>query len=431
MARQPLPTLLLLGGALAAGCSAPPPPAFAPRVAEVEVEPAVERIITDYEVFYGKTQAEKEVDVRARISGYLDKILFKDGAEVHEKDVLFEIDPRPLQAELERTEANVAQAEAHLQHMEYDYRRAQTLANNKTMSREDYDKAFGDMAESRAAVKSAIAARNTAELNLKYSRVVAPISGRISRRMVDVGNLIKADDTSLTRIVSLDPIYAYFDIDERTYLRVQRFLEQQEYSPGQSKRVPVALGLSDENASGPPDPALPTLGASTLGLLGYRHGSGPLVAASALFPGRLPDEEFPFQGEIDFVDNKVDPDSGSLWVRGTFPNAHRLLTPGLFVRVRLPVSAPHRAVLIPERALATDQGEKNVWVLDAQDHAWYRKVKFGAQQGPQRVIKEGVKPGERVIVSGLQKVRADPVKHYAEVKVLPPKDAADKQPSRE
>jgi RND family efflux transporter MFP subunit len=393
MARGPFGTLLLLGGLLAAGCTPPPPQMPPPRPPDVEVAEAVVDTITDYEVFYGKTQAEKEVDVRARVSGYLDKILFKDGAEVRKNDVLFEIDPRPLQAELDRTEANVAQAETHLQRMEYDYRRAQSLANTKSMSREEYDKAFGDLGEARSAVKAATAARNTAKLNLEYSRVVAPISGRISRRMVDAGNLVKADDTSLTRIVSLDPIYAYFDIDERTYNRVKRFLEQQEVSPGERKQITVSMGLSDETTS--PDPT---------------EGRGS-----------FDDDKFPFKGEIDFVDNRIDPDSGSLWVRGTFTNPQRLLTPGLFVRVRLPLGPPHRAVLIPEQALATDQGQKFVWVVDAEDHARYKQVKFGPQYRRQRTIEQGIEPGDRVIVSGLQRVRTDPKTGFAAVNVLPPK----------
>jgi multidrug efflux system membrane fusion protein len=400
MACTRLRTIFLLCGAAVAGCAPPPPPMAPPRLPDVEVAEAVEDTITDYEVFYGKSQAEKEVDVRARVSGYLDKIHFKDGAEVHEKDVLFEIDPRPLQAELDRAEANVAQAEAHLQRMEYDYRRAESLAHTKSMSREEYDKAFGDMGEARSAVKAAVAARNTAKLNLEYSRVTAPISGRISRRMIDAGNLIKADDTSLTRIVSLDPIYAYFDIDERTYGRVKHFLEQQEYSPGQWKRIPVAMGLSDENASGEPTEGR----------------------------GTFDDDHFPFRGEIDFVDNRIDPDSGSLWVRATFANAQRRLTPGLFVRVRLPLGLPHRTVLIPEQALATDQGQKFVWVVEKktvegaeQYQATYRQLKFGAQHGRQRVIEKGIAPGEQVIVSGLQRVRPDPKTGYALVNVLAPK----------
>jgi RND family efflux transporter MFP subunit len=378
--RDLLPVLVLCG--VAAGCNSlvaqqeqkqPPPP-------DVVVAPAVEEVVTDFEEFYGKTQGEREVDLRARVSGYLDKMLFKDGAEVHEGDILFEIDPRPLQAELDRNDALLATAEAHLQRLEYDYGRAQRLIPTKGMSREEYDKAAGDLAEARSALKAARAGRKMARLNLDYSSVTAPISGRISRRFVDPGNMVKADETILTRIVTLDPMYAYFDIDERTYLRIQRFLEHQESSPGLRKSVAVALGLCNS-------------------------------------------EVFDFPGTIDFVDNRVDPDSGSVWVRGTFPNPKRELTPGLFGRIRVPTSTPHRAVLIPEKAVATDQGEKFVWVLDdtsyeGVEHARYLKVKLGSQhelpgkdESKRPIFREvlgGIKAGQRVIVSGQQKVRNRP-----------------------
>jgi RND family efflux transporter MFP subunit len=388
MVRRELALAVCVCGALGAGCSPPAPPLPPPRPPDVVVRPAVEQETTDAEEFFGKTQAEKEVLVRARVSGYLDKLNFTEGAEVQKDDVLFEIDTRPLQAEFDRTEANVAQAESHLQRLEYDYRRAQTLANAKSMSREEYDKCFGDLAEGRSALKAAQAARNNAKLNLDFCHVTAPISGRISRRFVDQGNMVKADDTALTLIVTVDPMYAYFDVDERTYLRIQDYLDQEDFSPGQRKAVPVSLGLSDR-------------------------------------------EDFPFQGTVDFVDNRVDPDSGSLWLRGTFPNKNRRLTPGLFARVRLPIGGPHPAVLIPEQALATDQGQKFVWVVDKENHARYRRLpSLGAQHGQLREVKEGgIAAGETVIVSGLQRVRNDPGKDYATVHVMP-EPAGDKAAGR-
>ena len=233
MARRELGLAVCLCGTLAAGCGPTAQPLPPPRPPDVVVKPALEQEVTDAEEFYGKTQAEKEVQVRARVTGYLDKLNFTEGAEVEQGKVLFEIDPRPLKAEFERTEANVAQAESHLQRLEYDYRRAQTLAAARSMSHEEYDKASGDLAEARSALKAAEAARNTAKLNLDFCHVVAPISGRISRRYVDPGNMVKADDTALTLIVSVDPVYAYFDVDERTYLRIQEYLDQEDYSPGQ------------------------------------------------------------------------------------------------------------------------------------------------------------------------------------------------------
>jgi RND family efflux transporter MFP subunit len=380
MVRRELQLIPLLGAALVAGCNtvAPAPPPPGPP--DVVVSRAVAREVTDYEEFYGKTQAEKEVDVRARVSGYLQKANFKEGAEVRENEVLFEIDPRPFQAEFEKAEANVAQAESHLQRLEYDYRRAQTLANAKSMSREEYDKAFGDLAEGRAALKAAQAARNSAKLNLDFCQVTSPVGGRISRRYVDPGNMVKADDTILTRVVTVDPMYAYFDIDERTYLRIKQFLDQGEHSPGERAALPVKLALSDR-------------------------------------------DEFRFEGTLDFVDNRVDPDSGSVWVRGNFPNKDRRLTSGLFARVQVPMGAPHRAVLIPEQALATDQGQKFAWVVDDEGHARYIPLHHVGGQHEMarhvmlREVKEDIEPGQRVIISGLQRVRADPKKGYAEVKV--------------
>jgi RND family efflux transporter MFP subunit len=195
--------------------------------------------------------------------------------------------------------------------------------------------------------------------------------------------MVKADDTALTLLVSVDPIYAYFDVDERTYLHIQDYLDQEDYSPGQRKALPVLLGRADQ-------------------------------------------EGFPFKGTVDFVDNRVDPDSGSLWLRGVFPNRDRRLTPGLFVRVQLPIGGPHKAVLIPEQALATDQGQKYVWVVDDEDHARNRRLtSLGAQHGPLREVKEGIDPGDRVIVSGLQRVRNDPGKEYATVHVVPPDPAPE------
>jgi RND family efflux transporter MFP subunit len=366
--------LILLVSAAATGCnnSAPPPPPMKPP--DVVVSRAVAREVTDYEEFQGKTEAEKTVDVRAHVSGYLDRYNFKDGAEVRQNDVLFEIDPRPFNTELERSRAMTSLADTHVKRLEYDFQRAEALWAKNSISREDYDKAYGDLNEARSTYKAALAAQNTAQLNVTYSRVTAPISGRISRRFVDPGNMVKADDTILTRIVSLDPMYAYFDIDERTYLRIQRFHQRNGTSAGGQQQTPVEMGLSDEKG-------------------------------------------FPNKGQVDFTDNRVDPDSGSVWLRGVFPNPKKLLTGGLFVRVRLPVGERHPAVLIPEQSLATDQGQKFAWVVDDENHATYRPIQLGAQHGTLRVVEKGMSAGERVIISGLQRVRNDPKKGYAEVNV--------------
>ena len=203
-----------------------------------------------------------------------------------------------------------------------------------------------------------------AKLNLDFTEVKAPISGRISRRMVDPGNLVRADDTMLTTIVSLDPMYAYFDIDERTLLKLRRLTAEGKIKARDDGNViPVWVGLSDE-------------------------------------------EEFPHAGEINFTDNRVDPSTGTLRVRGVLPNPKpRLFSPGMFVRIRLPVGEPHQAILIPEKAVGTDQGNKFLYIVDGEDKVVYRPVKTGSLNEGMRVVTDGLKAGERVIVIGGQRVR--------------------------
>ena len=365
---------LLLAVAGSAGCEGAPAAPAPPKAPAVVVSRAVEREVTDFEEFQGKTDAIETVDVRAHVSGYLDKIWFTDGADLRKGDPLFTIDPRPFQAEVERTDANLSQAMAHANRLQADYERAVTLYPKGSMSRADYDQITGDYAEAQSAVKSARAARKTADLNLKYTEVRAPINGRISRRMMDVGNMVKADDTTLTYMANLDPMYVYFDVDERTYLKIYRPLAARQITLEEVQEMPVSMGLTDEK--------------------GYPH-----------------------EGKINFVDNHIDTNSGSVWLRGVFRNPTKLLTPGLFVRVKLPIGDPHRAVLIPERALATDQGQKTAWVVDDQGRATSRRLELWEQHGRLRVVEKGIAAGDRVIVSGLQRVRADPQKGYAEVVV--------------
>jgi multidrug efflux system membrane fusion protein len=402
MPRRGIPPLLAVGLLAVAGCemAAPPLPPMPPP--DVVVTPVTVETVTESEEFYGKTRAEKEVDIRAHVTGYLDQANFKEGAVVHKNDVLFQIDPRPFAAEVERNEANVAQAEAHVKRLEYDFGRAERMILSKGMSREEYDKTVGDLAEARAALKSAIAARRTAKLNLDYCTVLAPFDGRISRRSIDPGNMVKADDTILTQLVTIDPMLAYFDIDERTFLRIQRFLEGKDAGSTGRRQVEVTMALADEK--------------------GYPH-----------------------KGTVDFVDNRVDPDSGSVWLRGRFPNKDGQLTSGLFARVRLPLGDPHTAVLIDKKALATDQGQKYVYYLDEdfhdtasepdaeKAHALYCKVRLGADLGDrQEVVAATLDPDDankwfspdrrfrRVITAGLQRVRIPLKQHFAEVHVVTP-----------
>ena len=296
------------------------------------------------------------VEVRARVNGYLEKVNFKDGDEVKEGAVLFEIDPRPYEAEVARTEAAVGQSEAHYKRLEADLKRARSLVARQAIGREEFDKIVGDYAEAGASVGIAKANRDLAKLNLGFTKVTAPISGRLSRRMVDPGNLVKADETILTSIVSLDPMYVYFDVDERTLLRFRRLIAEGKIKSRTQAEIPIFAALADE-------------------------------------------EGFPHKGIIDFSENRVDPNTGTLRVRAVIANpAPRVLSPGLFMRVRLPVGTPHKALLVAEQALGTDQGRKFLYVVKpgkdkdgkaVPNAAEYRPVNVGALHDGLRVVDRG------------------------------------------
>jgi multidrug efflux system membrane fusion protein len=374
--------MLPILGLAAAGCQGEQAMAPPPKPPLVKVSLPSKDTVSDFEDFTGRTDAIYSVTVNARVTGYLDKVNFVDGTEVNEGELLFQIDPRPYKAELDRTEANVLQSEAHLRRLEADQRRAMNLFSRGAISREEIDRIAGDFAEAQAAVGVARAARDLAKLSLEFTQVKAPIAGRLSRRMVDPGNLVRADETALTSIVSLDPLFVYFDIDERTMLRLRRLVREGKVKAREQAVLPVRGELADE-------------------------------------------DDFPHQGEIDFSDNKVDPSTGTLRVRGKIANPKpRVLSPGLFMRVRLPVGDPHPAILIPEEALGSDQGRKYVYVVKnvaeevknketgkaeqtgkMVDLPFKREVKVGLLSNGLRVIESGLDQADRVIVSGLQSVR--------------------------
>ena len=358
-----------------AGCNetaAKPPP---PKPAVVLVDTPTTREVTDYEDFVGQTTPVKLVELRARVTGYLDKINFTDGDEVAEGAVLFEIDPRPYTAEANRTKAALDQAEALLRRTTRDLDRAKGLAGRDAVSRQEYDKFIGDQAEAAAAVGVAKANNETALLNLSFTKVTAPIAGRLSRRQVDPGNLVKADETALTTIVAPDPIYVNFDVDERTMLRYQKLIREGKVKSRSEAEVPIYAALAD-------------------------------------------DADFPYRGTINFSENRLDPGTGTLRVRAQIPNPKpRVLTPGLFMRVRLPVGVPRMAMLIPEQAVGTDQGQKFLYVVDAKNVVNQRPIQVGVLTDGLRVVDKGLAAGERVIVSGLQRVR--------------PKAVVDPKPAKE
>jgi len=347
--------------------------------------------VSENEEFTGRTESVHSVEVRARVSGYLDKANFKDGSEVKQGDVLFEVDPRPYQAEFDRASAAVAQAEAHVVRLDADFARAQKLLATNSISKEDYDKVFGDRAEAYANVKLAKAVQDTAQLNLKFTKITAPLTGLASRRAVDPGNLIKADETMLTTIVALDPMYATFDIDERTVLKVRRQIREGKLKSARESEVPVSIGLPDE-------------------------------------------EGYSVQGTINFVDNRVDSSTGTLRVRGIFPNTNKLFSPGVFVRVLLRTGPTRQAMVIPDEAVGTDQGQKNVFIVNDKNVVQYRKVTTGPlAPGGLRVIEQGISTGDRIIVKGLQRVRqgtvVDPKPLEALAKLTARNDAEPEKPA--
>jgi multidrug efflux system membrane fusion protein len=337
------------------------PPA-APPLQAVTVAPVPQREIAEWDEFTGRLEAVDQVEIRPRVSGYIQRVAFTEGREVKKGEVLFEIDPRPYQAELARAEAELEGAKSAASLAASDVQRADKLVKAQAISREEYDSRTSAKAQGGASVKAAEAAVETARLNLNWTRVRSPISGRVSNALVTPGNLVQASPaTLLTTVVSLDPMYVYFDSDEQTYLRYAG----QARSAGSNwreARLPVYLGLANET--------------------GYPH-----------------------QGRLDFVDNQVDPKTGTIRTRAVFSNKSRALTPGLFARVKLVGTHKTKALLVRDAAVGTDQDRKFVLVVGPGDTLAYRPVVPGRLVDGLRIIDSGVQPGERVVVNGLMRVR--------------------------
>ncbi len=357
--------ILLLAASLSACERASPTAAPSPPPAVTVAQPIGKEVI-EWDEYTGRLEATETVEVRARVDGYLDKVLFKDGARVKKGDRLFVIDPRPYQAQLNREEAELGRVRARLELADNDLNRAKRLYRSRAISEEELDTRAKGLREAQAAVQSAEAAVQMARLNVEFTEVRAPISGRISEERITEGNLVNGgtgDATLLAAIYTIDPIYVYVDADERSVLKYRRLAREGKRESARYTQIPAELALADE-------------------------------------------EGFPHKGVIDYVEPRVDPSTGTVRGRGVFANTDDLLSPGNFARVRVPGSGKYQALLISDRAIATDQDQKYVLVVnDDNNVVEYRAVKLGPLIEGLRVIAEGLEPGDRVITHGMQRVR--------------------------
>ena len=321
--------------------------------------------VTEWDEYTGRIEAVSSVDVRARVSGYLEKVNFKAGAKVKKGDLLFLIDPKPFSAQLQYAEAELERAKAKRELAQNDLERAERLFSGKAISEEEHDARSKGSREAVAAVQSAEANVYTARLNLEFTKIRAPIDGRIGRELITEGNLVGgggADATRLTFIVSIDPVYVYVDADERSALKYRRQSGQDGSSGTSSGQTPVQLAVADEAG-------------------------------------------FPHEGHLNYISPREDTTTGTVTLRGEFPNPDGLLSPGFFARMRVRGNAPYQAILLPDKAIATDQAQRFVWVVNSENQVEYRKVFLGAHIGQSQVITQGLKSDEWVVIEGLQKVR--------------------------
>ena len=346
------------------GCRSEADTQAAEPAPQVTVAAAIEREVQEWDEFTGRLEAVEAVEIRPRVTGYIESVNFAEGSIVKKGDLLFVIDQRPYRAELAKAEAELARAVARAELSNTDVERSEKLLDVKAVSREEYDQRLNAQREALASVDAARAAVTAAKLNLEFTRITAPITGRVSRAVVTAGNLVTGGSnaaTLLTTLVSIDPIYVSFEGDEQVYLKYTERARRGDRPSSRDAANPVLMGLSNEQ--------------------GYPH-----------------------RGAMTFVDNQVDPRTGTIRARASFDNKDGYLTPGLFARVKLLGHNSHKAVLVDDRAIGTDQSQKFVYVVDRENKVSYRGVKIGRLTDGLRIVQEGLQPGENVIVNGMQRV---------------------------
>jgi len=328
---------------------------------DVSVATVVQKSVTEWDEFTGRVEAVDTVEVRPRVAGHLKGWHFREGGPVRAGDLLFTIDDREYVAAAEAARADVAGAEAEAQLAAQELKRAEELVGRKLIAERDLDAARARQQQAEAALLSALARRRQAELDLGFTRITSPIDGRAGAALVKPGNLVAPGETLLTTVVSTDPVYVVFDGDEAAYLRYQQMARSGERESSRDARNPVLVGLADE-------------------------------------------EGYPHQGEMDFVDNAVNPDTGTIRGRAVVPNPDGVFTPGLFARIRLLGASEVEALLIHEQAVLTDQDRRYVYIVGTDNTAQRRDVALGAHVEGLRIVESGLQPGDRVIVNGVRKI---------------------------
>ena len=335
---------------------AKPQPA-APAATEVTVAEVIHKPLHEWQEFSGRLQAVDTVEVKPRVSGYINSVAFTDGARVKKGQLLFQIDPRPFQAEVDRLTSERSRAVSDLDLAKANHARAERLIAANAVSREDYDRQVAAETSAQGEVGSVSGSLANARLNLEFTEVRAPIDGHVSRAIITAGNLVTSNSL-LTTVVSDDPVYAYFDADEQSFLRYAK----------------LAKTKNDDGASG-------------------------------VFMGLVDEDGYPHQGQLDFVDNQVDATTGTIRARAVFANPDGRYTPGLFARIRLVGGADNDTVLIEDRAIGTDLGKKFVLTLKPDNSIEYRLVDLGPEIDGLRVVRQGLQPGDVIVVNGLQHVK--------------------------